>query len=150
MHEEAHESHGKKRKNAINIVLIVVSIVLGAALVGVVTWRLIEGRNTYHAVFLRTGDLYFGRLVRFPTFGMKNIYFVQATGDQTNPLSIQKFTNVFWGPEDVMQINKKEVVWLTKIRKDSNLARLLKENPNLENQGAQEQIPTGENTAPQE
>ncbi len=122
------------RTTKINIALIIISVILGVALVGVVIWRALEGRETYHAVFLRSGDLYFGKLVRFPTFGMKNIYFVQATGDQENPLSIQKFTNVFWGPEDVMQINKKEVVWLTKVRKDSSLARLLKENPNLENQ----------------
>ena len=137
------------KPNKINIILIIVCVLLGLALLGVVAWRVISERGTYHAVFLRTGDLYFGKLTRFPTFGMKNVYFVQATGDQTNPLSIQKFTNVFWGPEDVMQINKKEVVWMTKIRKDSGLAKLLKENPNLENQGAPEQTSPAENSAPE-
>ena len=138
------------KKNIVNILLIIVSVILGIALAGIVTWRVIDGRNAYHAVFLRTGDLYFGKLVRFPTFGMKNVYFVQATGDQENPLSIQKFSNVFWGPEDAIQINKKEVVWTAQVRKDSNLARLLKENPNLENRETQKESPAGTSAAPQE
>ena len=137
------------KPNKINIILIIVCVLLGLALLGVVAWRVINERGTYHAVFLTTGDLYFGKLTRFPTFGMKNVYFVQATGDQTNPLSIQKFTNVFWGPEDVMQINKKEVVWMTKIDKESGLAKLLKENPNLENQGAPEQTLPQANEIPE-
>ncbi|MDP3725477.1 MAG: hypothetical protein Q8R20_03355 [Nanoarchaeota archaeon] len=134
MQEETHTTHHKKRRNATNIILVIVSIILAALLIGVVAWRVVEGRDTFHAVFLKTGDLYFGKLVRFPTFGMKNIYFVQATGNEANPLSIQKFTNVFWGPDDVLQINKKEVVWMTKIRKDSDLAELLRTNPDLQKQ----------------
>ena len=123
------------KSNKINIILIIVSVMLAVALAGIITWRVVEGRGVYHAVFLRTGDLYFGRLTRFPTFGLKNVYFIQSTGDEANPLSIQKFTNVFWGPEDTLQINKKEVVWTAKIKKDSELARLLKENPDLRTQG---------------
>lgn len=121
------------KPNKINIILIVVCVLLTLALVGIVVWRVVSERETYHAVFLRTGDLYFGKLVRFPSYGLKNVYFIQATGDQTNPLSIQRFKNVFWGPEDILWINKKEVVWTTKIDEESGLAKLLKENPNLEN-----------------
>ncbi len=125
-----------------NKILLAVVIVLVLVVVGILTWNW-WGATSYYAVYLRTGDLYFGQLVRFPSFGLKNIYTIQVNSqNQQNPLSIQKFTNIFWGPEDYMSINRSEVVWTTKLNSTGQLAQLIKNNPNLVPPAGAGQTPT--------
>ena len=57
-------------------------------------------------------------------------------------MSIQKFSNIFWGPEDIIKINRDEVVWTAPLKNEGQLAELLRTNPNLtspvsQNQNAQ-------------
>lgn len=115
-----------------NRILVIVLVVLVVALAGVLIWEKVGSAPAYYAVYLRTGDIYFGRLVRFPAFGLAQVYMLQANqGNTQNPLSVQKFSNVFWGPEDFMRINREEVVWIVKLRSDSSLAQLFTTNPEL-------------------
>ncbi len=138
-------------KSKTNRVLIGIIIILVAVLVALVSFQLIYGKGDYYAVYLRTGDLYFGKIVRFPYFGLKNVYLLQTTQDPTNPLRIQKFSDIFWGPEDYLKLNHDDVVWYTKLRGDSQLTQLLKTNPNLtqQQQPAQQlqQLPTKQSTS---
>lgn len=84
-----------------NKILLVIVIVLVLALIGVVLWQTVWKSQSYYAVFMRTGDLYFGQLTWFPSFGLKQVYNLQVnTQNQENPVSIQRFKNVFWGPQD--------------------------------------------------
>jgi uncharacterized protein YehS (DUF1456 family) len=53
---------------------------------------------------------------------LTNVYLLQVNAQNSeNPVSIQKFSNVFWGPENYIKINKDEVVWYTKISPQSQL-----------------------------
>lgn len=117
------------RVNRILFFLVLVLIVL----LGVVfLWKQILGGGDYSAVYLKTGDIYFGRLQRFPSLNLKNIYTLQVNSqDPNNPITIRKFKDVFWGPEDSMKLNEDEVVWITKLNEDGQLAKLLLENPDL-------------------
>lgn len=116
----------------LNKVLVGAVLVLLLALVGVVAWREWFTESPFYAVYLRTGDLYFGKLTRFPSFGLTQVYLLQVNREnQQNPLSIQRFRDVFWGPEDTLTINRDDVVWFTKLRSDSQLAQLIKTNPTL-------------------
>ena len=57
-------------------------------------------------------------------------------------MNVQKFSNVFWGPEDFIKINRDEVAWYTKLKSDSQLVRLIETNPDLtsgENQNQPQQ-----------
>lgn len=115
-----------------NKVLVGVVAVLAVALAGVIVWQAIGRDSPMYAVYLRSGDLYFGKLVRAPYFGLKSVYLLQVNaGNQENPVSIQKFTNVFWGPEDFMKINRDEVMWMTRLSEGSQLAQVVKTNPDL-------------------
>ncbi len=115
-----------------NKILLVLVILLALVLTGLIVWQKWGVKPTYSAVYLRTGDLYFGKMMTFPSFGLKNVYTISVNQqDQQNPLSIQKFSNVFWGPEDYLKINRSEVVWITKLKDESQLVQLLKTNPNL-------------------
>jgi hypothetical protein len=116
----------------INKILLAVVIVLLVALAAVLAWQFWFKTPTYYAVYLRTGDLYFGELTTFPYFGLKHVYMIQVNAqDKTNPVSLQKFTNIFWGPTDFMRINRNEVVWYTQLSPQSQLAQLIANNPNL-------------------
>lgn len=114
-----------------NKTLFIVVVVLLLAFVGVVVWQFVIG-SQYYAVSLKTGDLYFGKLINFPSFGLKNVYLVQVNPqNKENPISVQKFTNVFWGPSDYLKINRSEVAWMTKLASNSQLIQLFQTNPNL-------------------
>ena len=129
--------------NKTNKVLLIVIIILLVLLAGFVIIKEVIGKPTYTAVYLKTGDLYFGKLVRFPYFGLKEPYLLQVNqANQQNPLSVQRFKNVFWGPSDVLKINRSEVVWYTTLRDDSDLAKVFVQNPDLlPQQSAQQQAP---------
>lgn len=116
----------------VNKILLVVVIVLLIALAGVVVWQTWFSSASYYAVYLKTGDLYFGQLSRFPSFGLSHVYLLQVNAqDKQNPVNVQKFSNVFWGPEDFIKINRDEVAWYTKLKSDSQLVRLIETNPDL-------------------
>ncbi len=132
----------------INKILLAVVIVLIVALAAVVAWQFWFKTPTYYAVYLKTGDLYFGELTTFPYFGLTHVYMVQVNAqDKTNPVSVQKFTNIFWGPTDSLRINRDEVVWYTPLSSQSQLAQLIAKNPDLAPSTAPQQSPVGTGTA---
>ncbi len=142
--------------NISNKTLFIVVAVLVIALAGVLVWRERSSDSAFYAVYLRTGDLYFGKLTRFPTFALSQVYLLQVNQqNQENPLSVQRFRDVFWGPEDRLTLNREDIVWYTKLRSDSQLADLLRTNPTLsapaaaQQPQAQPQIQPAQPQAPQ-
>lgn len=119
-----------------NKILLILVIILLLVLIGLVVWQKwgkLGFEPSYWAVYLRTGDLYFGKLTQFPSLGLKNVYTFQVNQQNSqNPVSIQRFTSVFWGPQDFLKINRSEVVWMTKLDPNGQLAQLLKTNPTLQ------------------
>lgn len=129
--------------NRTNRILLWVIGVLVIILLVLVVWQIFFGKSSYYAVYMRTGEIYFGKLMKFPSFGMKNVYTLQVNAqDAQNPIRVQKFSDVFWGPEDWMKINRDEVVWYTKLKTEGQLSQLLLTNPNLvPQQVPQQQMP---------
>jgi len=116
-----------------NKVLIGLVALLLVIMAGTFAVKAVVGDSTWYAVYLRTGELYFGHLTRLPYFGLRNVYMLQANPQNTqSPLSIQKFSKVFWGPEDEIRLNRSEVVWMTELDRDGQLAQILRDNPELE------------------
>ncbi|MEK7543158.1 MAG: hypothetical protein AAB503_02545 [Patescibacteria group bacterium] len=113
--------------------LLIAVIVLLAIIVTIISLRWLKPWDGgLRAVYLRTGDLYFGKLTHFPSFGLKQVYLLRIDNTrQDNPLSIQQFSKVFWGPKDFLSINPQEVVWTAELRSDSQLAELIAQNPEL-------------------
>lgn len=123
-----------KRMKKIKIkYLLTVAIVLLAAIIAIIfLFWLRPWDGGLRAVYLRTGDLYFGKLVHFPSFGLKQVYLLRVDNTrQDNSLSIQQFKKVFWGPKDFISINPQEIVWTTELRSDGQLAELITQNPEL-------------------
>ncbi|MDI6820699.1 MAG: hypothetical protein QMD65_00775 [Patescibacteria group bacterium] len=121
-------------------ILLIIVIVLLVALIALFVWRwgFVKSPPNYYALYLKTGELYFGRLVHFPRFGLKQVYMMQINNDNAQtPFSIQKFAKIFWGPEDYLRINRDEVVWMTRLSENSELAKVIAANPDLMPQNPQ-------------
>lgn len=104
-------------------------VVLIIALAGVIYWQKGGFERPYYAVYLDTGDIYFGRLNYFPRLSMTNVWFLQRNAqDSQNPLSLSKFRDAFWGPEDRMELNYKDIVWMAKLKNDSEVLKYIRNN----------------------
>lgn len=115
--------------NKSNKILLAIIIILAAALVAIIYWQKVGFNRNYWAVYLDTGDLYFGKLSYFSKSALSDVYLLQKNSqDSQNPFSISKFSNAFWGPEDKIYINKDNIVWKTKLKDDSQIVNFIK-NP---------------------
>lgn len=118
--------------NKTNRILLGVVLVLVVVLIVLVAWQFFFSSSPFYAVYMKTGDVYFGKLQRFPSFGLTDVYTLAVNQQNAqNPVSVQKFSNVFWGPSDFLKLNQDEVVWYTELRSDSQLLQLITSNPNL-------------------
>ncbi len=107
----------------INKILIGLIIVLLIALL-VATSR--KAKPTYYAVYLRTGELYFGKLQRFPKLCLVDPYLLQTNIQNPEyPFSIQDFKQVFWGPENKLNLNSSQIVWIAKLKPESQLVKFM-------------------------
>lgn len=87
-------------------------------------------KNPYYAVYLQTGDMYFGKLSRFPKLTLTDIWFLQvSTQEDQTGFNLAKFSNVIFGPEDKMEINKENIVWISKLRDESDVVKYIQAAP---------------------
>jgi len=95
--------------------------------------------NPYYAVFLRSGDMYFGKLSRFPKLTLSDVWYLQVNTqeNQQTGFNLAKFTNMVFGPKDKMEINKENVVWISKLRDDSQVVSFILQSKNSALQNAQ-------------
>lgn len=123
----------------INKILIALVVVLLIVLAGVIYWQKGGFEKPYYAVYLSTGDIYFGQLSHSPKLTLSNVWFLQK--DANNPqagFSLAKFDKAFWGPQDEMILNEKDVVWMTELRSDSQILQAMNNpQPTPNTQGTQ-------------
>lgn len=120
----------------LNKILIALVIVLAVTLGLLLYWQKVGPSDQYYAVYLTSGDLYFGKLSRFPSLTLSDVWFIQRNSqDSQNPYSLSQFKKAFWGPGDIMDLSEKEVVWTVKLRDDSPILDLIK-NPSQASQAA--------------
>ena len=113
----------------LNKILLGLVIVLLIAVGAIIYWQKVGFEEPYYAVYLDTGDMYFGKLSYFPRLSLSDVWYIQRDPqDSQNPLSISKFERVFWEPEDKLYLNEKNIVWKTKLKSDSPVLNFIK-NP---------------------
>lgn len=114
----------------VNKGLLGLVIVLIVALGGVLYWQKLGVDQTYSAVYLDTGDIYFGKLSRFPRMTLRDVWFLQKGADAQQGFGLSKFEKAFWGPKDTMVINDEKVIWVTELKDESEVVRAIK-NPQI-------------------
>ena len=110
-----------------NKILLALVVILLIALAAVIYWQKVGFEKPYWAVYLNTGDLYFGKLNYFPKLSLSDVWFIQRDPqDSSNPLSLVKFEQVFWGPENKIYLYDKNIIWKTRLKKDSPVIQFIK------------------------
>jgi len=121
------------------LALVVILLTLVAVLT-VKYWR-VRGEpsvSSYTAVYMASGDIYFGKMHWFPRPRLTNVWYLQRSVNQQNQpqLSLAKFQDVFWGPVDEIYLNSDQVLFWTSLRSDSQVVKAFV-NPSLLEQQAQ-------------
>jgi len=115
-----------------NKILFVGLIAVIIILVGILAWQKIKISRPYYAVYLTTGDLYFGEVSRFPFLTLSNAWLIQRDpSSQTGELKLTEFKNAFWSPAGTMRLSKYNIVWIAKLSKDSPVVKYIQQGNQL-------------------
>lgn len=95
--------------------------------------------SKYQAVFLATGEVYFGKLTILPDgyYKMKDVYYIQkkateSTDDgqvaaQSNNMELIKLGNELHSPTDSMFFNRDQVLYFENLKSDSDFMKKIDE-----------------------
>ena len=83
--------------------------------------------SKYSAVYLATGEIYFGELHRFPRSYLSNAWLLQRSDptEDSSGISIIPFNQAFWGPIDKIYLNPEQIIFTAKLRNDSQVKDLI-------------------------
>lgn len=116
--------------------LIVVAIVV---VIAAVLWIVGVFSSSYYAVYLNTGDLYFGSLSPVSST-LTNVWYIQKDA-QNQSLALADFSKVVWGSSGNLELNQDNVVWMTQLASDSKIIPVLKGESAMTQQAGDQQIP---------
>ncbi len=88
-------------------------------------------KNPYYAVYLKTGDMYFGTISRFPKFVLSEVWFLQGNSGELGDYNLHRFQEAIFGPVDKMEINKDNIVWISKLRDDSKIVSVIQQSQGI-------------------
>lgn len=127
--------------------VVVVAIIGWFIFAGTSKWRVKQtpalNSNSYYALFLTNGQVYFGHLSNISDqyISLKNIYYLQlaqplqstdkkdtpALKDNSNQeLALIKLGKELHGPKDAMQINRDQVLFYEELNDDSKVVQTIK------------------------
>ena len=72
--------------------------------------------------------MYFGKLSWWPSLVLSDVWFIKrdSAATSTPALSLNKLTNVFWGPEDKIKLSRDNILMIAKLRPDSQVIQTIK------------------------
>lgn len=119
----------KKRTLVIAGVVIVVLLTIAAV---VLVLGLTPSRNPfekpYSVVYLRTGEVYIGKLSTFPRMKMTEGYLLRVVQDPKDPtkanFQLSPLTETLWSPQYLL-LNRQQIVFYGPLKPDSQIARTL-------------------------
>lgn len=132
-----------QRRTAVLLVVLVIVLVglgvwIGTELMGS---KSASSPSPYTAVYLASGDIYFGRLSMFPRPKLSDAWFLQRGVNQQNQpqLGLVPFKSAFWGPTGDIYLNPQQVLFWAPVAEGSQVAQSL-ENPQAYQQAEQQQL----------
>lgn len=115
----------------INKYFIAATIILLAVIIILAVKLLVfnNQKSAYSAVYLDSGDIYFGKLHRFPKTYLTEVYLLQRNNDvqtsEATPYILSKFADSMWGPKDYITINRSKIIWIGQLKSDSAVAKAI-------------------------
>ncbi|MBI4159703.1 hypothetical protein HY504_00895 [Candidatus Wolfebacteria bacterium] len=107
----------------ISLIVLVCSLALA---LGVFLYRQFAS-ETYYAVYLETGDLYFGKISRFPRLALTEAWFLERGAAQES-IKLARFDEAFWQPRGTLLLNNNNIVWMAPLAPGSRIIDYMK-NP---------------------
>lgn len=108
----------KPKNISVSLILIVAILALGIWL-GKNGHKFLSGGSQYAAVYMQTGDIYYGKLHSWPRLYLENVWYFQV--DEEGQAQLVPYKGLTWGPSDKMYLNRDQIVWWTPLRSDSQL-----------------------------
>lgn len=94
-------------------------------------WAGTPSRSGYYAVFLTNGQAYFGTISQEDDkrMVMNNIYYIQKNpdGQTQNDMTLLKLGNEVHSPEDMMEINKGQLMFVEKLKSDGKVMKAIQD-----------------------
>jgi hypothetical protein len=90
--------------------------------------------SEFSAVYLTTGDIYFGKLAWFPKPHIENAWHLDRSVDADNKpqTSLVPVKNAVWGPSEDLYLNKDQIIFWSKLREDSPVAKAMRDPSSIE------------------
>lgn len=109
---------------------IVIIIVLALVILSLGFWQYKTNNkaNTYSVVYLKTGEVYIGKLTRFPNWHLKDSYILQVTKDTVDPtknnFQLQPINEALWAPQ-ILHLIKDNIVFYGPLMSNSKIAETI-------------------------
>ena len=119
------------------IVVLVVLIAIGAGVwMAVSASKDPNGASPYSAVYLTSGDIYFGKLSWFPQPHLTDVWYLQRSTNASGQtqVSVAPLKSVFWGPMDEVSLNANQILFTTRLSNSSQLVSGFENPSSLEQQ----------------
>ena len=108
---------------------VIAAVLVAVLAVGVLGYAVFGRRsNYYQAIFLTNGQVYFGKVVSrgWKTIDIRDVYYLQVKNIPTSSvssddLSLIKLGNELHGPQDGLEINWQQVLFIETLRSDSRV-----------------------------
>ncbi len=86
----------------------------------------------YYAVYLTSGDVYFGKLAKFPRLKLSDVYFLVKGKDQSgaDAFALQRLGDAVWGPENKLYLTPENILWKTKLKEGGAAFKVITEGNN--------------------
>lgn len=131
------EAKGGIKRSYIVIAAVAVVIVL------LYLWQVgLIGPKRYVAVYLRTGDLYFGEQKGFWGAKLDNVWLFQAQQDRG--LALVPLRTAAWSPSSPLRINDDQIVFWTYLSPEGQVAQAIAGRLPVVSTPAAQQIPQGQ------
>ncbi len=117
------------KKNVV-VAVVVVVLVLVLVKVGAMVWyqKTVSSGSGYSVVYLRTGEVYVGKLKTFPDLELTSSYILQVIKDSTDAsksnFTLQPIDQALWSPK-VLHLIKDSVVFYGPILPTSKIGQAL-------------------------
>jgi hypothetical protein len=91
-------------------------------------YKEIGERQKYYAVYLTSGDVYFGKMRSFPSLVIEDAYFLQAANTAEGGVyTLSKFSDAMWKPTGRIKLNRDHVLWVAELEDGSETVSYIKQ-----------------------
>ena len=109
------------KNQSLKIVFIVLASLVALGIIAGVIFSFVH--RPYMAVYLATGDIYFGRVSSFPCVTIQDPWFFRRAEDGS--VSLERFSDAVWMPEDTIKLNRDQIVFMARISENSQVIAMI-------------------------